>query len=236
MNSEIKNIIFDFGGTLDTDGVHWSEKFWEVYQHFQIPVEKEDFKNAFVYSERNIAGIIKPNFSLSKTYETQITYQLKYFESMELLSEIYFVIVENMSRYCMHTVLDNVEISKLTLALLDVDYKLGLVSNYYGNVETVLKEIDLRKYFKIVIDSTLVGVRKPNKKIFQLALNQLKANAEETIVVGDSYENDIVPAKLLGCKTIWLKGNGWSEVDDTSSADFTIESLKQLPDVVKNIK
>jgi len=231
MNSEIKNIIFDYGGTLDTDGIHWSEKFWEVYQHFQISVEKEDFRNAFVFSERNIADVIKPNFSLSKTYETQITYQLKYFKSMELLSEIYFVIVENMSRYCMDTVLDNVEISKLTLALLDSEYKLGLVSNYYGNVETVLKEIDLRKYFKGVIDSALVGVRKPNKKIFQLALYQLDAKADETLVVGDSYENDIIPAKQLGCTTVWLNGKGWNTPSDTSSADIIIKSIKELPNI-----
>lgn len=233
MNKKIKNIVFDFGGTLDTDGVHWSEKFWEVYQHFQIPVEKEDFRNAFVYSERNIADVIKPYFSLSKTYETQITYQLKYFENMQLLSEIYFLIVENISRYCMKTVLDNIEITKLTLALLDSEYRLGLVSNYYGNVETVLKEIDLRKYFKVVIDSTLVGVRKPNKKIFQLALYRLEANAKETMVVGDSYENDIVPAKQLGCTTVWLKGKSWKEPSDTSSADIIIKSLKELPNILK---
>ncbi len=233
MNKKIKNIIFDYGGTLDTDGIHWSEKFWKVYQHFQIPVEKEDFRNAFVYSERNIADVIKPYFSLSKTYETQITYQLKYFENMQLLSEIYFLIVENISRYCMKTVLDNIEITKLTLALLDSEYRLGLVSNYYGNVETVLKEIDLRKYFKVVIDSTLVGVRKPNKKIFQLALYRLEANAKETMVVGDSYENDIVPAKQLGCTTVWLKGKSWKEPSDTSSADIIIKSLKELPNILK---
>lgn len=233
MNKKIKNIIFDYGGTLDTDGIHWSEKFWEVYQHFQIPVEKEDFRNAFIYSERNIADVIKPYFSLSKTYETQITYQLKYFENMQLLSEIYFLIVENISRYCLKTVLDNIEITKLTLALLDNEYRLGIVSNYYGNVETVLKEIDLRKYFKVAIDSRLVGVRKPDKKIFQLALYRLRANAKETMVVGDSYENDILPAKQLGCTTVWLNGKSWNEQSDTSSADIIINSLKELPNILK---
>lgn len=233
MNRKIKNIIFDYGGTLDTDGIHWSEKFWEVYQHFQIPVEKEDFRNAFIYSERNIADVIKPYFSLNKTYETQITYQLKYFENMQLLSEIYFLIVENISRYCLKTVLDNIEITKLTLALLDNEYRLGLVSNYYGNVETVLKEIDLRKYFKVAIDSTLVGVRKPDKKIFQLALYRLGANAKETMVVGDSYENDILPAKQLGCTTVWLNGKSWNGQSDTSSADIIINSLKELPNILK---
>lgn len=234
MNKKIKNIILDYGGTLDTDGIHWSEKFWEAYQHYQIPVEKEDFKNAFIYSERNIVDVIKPNYNLIKTYETQITYQLKYFINMQLLSEMYYLIVKSISRYCMQTVLDNIEISKLTLALLDSDYKLGLVSNYYGNVETVLKENDLRKYFKVVIDSTLVGLRKPDKKIFQHALSRLGADAKETMVVGDSYENDIVPAKQLGCTAVWIKGKSWNEPSDTSSADIIIKSIKELPNILKN--
>lgn len=235
MNSEIKNIIFDYGGTLDTDGIHWCEKFWEVYQHFHLPVEKEDFRKAYVYSERYIPNVIKKDYGLERTYKTQIYYQFKYLESNNLLSGFSYMILDELVKYLINQVKNNIEITKLTLAKLEQDYTLGLISNYYGNIDKVLEELDLRKYFKAVIDSEIVGVRKPNKEIFEIALNKLDIKADETAMVGDSYGNDIVPAKLLGCKTIWLKGKGWSEVDDTSSADFTIESLNQLPDVIKNI-
>ena len=47
----MKAILFDFGGTIDTDGVHWSEKFWEYYERFKLPVEKKDFERAFKFSE-----------------------------------------------------------------------------------------------------------------------------------------------------------------------------------------
>jgi putative hydrolase of the HAD superfamily len=50
----------------------------------------------------------------------------------------------------------------------------------------------------------------------------------ETAVAGDSYGNDIVPAKELGCSTIWLKGKGWNEPENTGSADFIITSLIQI--------
>lgn len=236
MNSEIKNIIFDYGGTLDTHGIHWSEKFWEVYQHFNLPVEREVFRKAYVYSERYIPNIIKKDFGLERTYKTQIYYQFKYLESNNLLSGFSYMILDVLANHLVNQVKSNIEITKLTLAKLEQDYTLGLISNYYGNVDKVLEELDLRKYFKAIIDSAVVGVRKPNKEIFQIAFNKLDSKAEETSMVGDSYGNDIAPAKLLGCKTIWLKGKGWSKVEDTSSADFIIESFKQLPDLIKNIE
>lgn len=235
MNIEIKNIIFDYGGTLDTHGVHWSEKFWEVYQHFHLPVEKEDFRKAYVYSERYIPNVIKKDYGLERTYKTQIYYQFNYLESNNLLSGFSYMILDELVKYLISQVKNNIEITKLTLAILEQDHTLGLISNYYGNINKVLEDLDLMKYFKAVIDSTVVGVRKPNEEIFKMALNKIDIQANETAMVGDSYGNDIVPAKLLGCKTIWLKGKGWSAVKDTSSADFIIESLKQLPDLIKTL-
>lgn len=236
MKKEIKNIIFDYGGTLDTHGIHWSEMFWEAYQYFHLPVDKENFRKAFVYSERYIPNVIKHDFGLEKTYKTQIYYQFKYLESNNLLSGFSYLIHDKMVSHLVRQVKKNIEITKLTLEILEKDYTLGLISNYYGNVEKVLEELHILKHFKEVIDSTIVGVRKPHNEIFEIALNKLGAKANETIMVGDSYVNDITPAKLLGCKTIWLKGKGWSEVEDTSNADFIIQSLEQLQGVIKNIK
>lgn len=235
MKNKIKNIIFDYGGTLDTHGIHWSEMFWEAYQHFHLPVDKDNFKKAFVYSERYIPNVIKKDFGLEKTYKTQIYYQFKYLESNSLLSGFSYVILEKIVGYLISQIKNNIEITKLTLGILEQDYTLGLISNYYGNVEKVLEELDLLKYFKEVIDSTIVGVRKPNKEIFEIMLNKLGANPIESVMVGDSYGNDITPAKLLGCKTIWLENKGWGEVEDTSNADYIIKSLKQLPGVIKKI-
>lgn len=236
MKKKIKNIIFDYGGTLDTHGIHWSEMFWEAYQYFHLPVDKENFRKAFVYSERYIPNVIKQDFGLEKTYKTQIYYQFKYLESNNLLSGFSYLIHDKMVSHLVRQVKKNIEITKLTLEILEQDYTLGLISNYYGNVEKVLEELHILKHFKEVIDSIIVGVRKPHNEIFEIALNKLGAKANETIMVGDSYGNDITPAKLLGCKTIWLKGKGWSEVEDTSNADFIIQSLEQLPGVIKNIK
>jgi putative hydrolase of the HAD superfamily len=227
-----KALLIDYGGTLDTDGVHWSEFFWNAYQHFHIPVTKKNFKDAFVYSERKIPAVIKPNYGLEKTYGTQLNYQFEYLEKENLLSGFAFAIINDMSRYCLNKVLTNIETTRSILSLLEREYKLGIISNYYGNLETVLVETSLKKYFDVIIDSTVAGIRKPDKKIFELALNKLGVEPKNTTIIGDSYKNDIVTAKELGCSTIWINVAGWDEPAEIYCADNIINSIKELNDLL----
>lgn len=52
---DIKGIIFDYGGTIDTNGDHWAEVLWDAYKKFDVPVNKEQFRNAYVLAERAMA-------------------------------------------------------------------------------------------------------------------------------------------------------------------------------------
>ena len=52
---KINTIIFDYGGTLDTDARHWAHVLFEGYRHAQIPVDEPDFRDAYVYGERALA-------------------------------------------------------------------------------------------------------------------------------------------------------------------------------------
>ncbi len=66
-------------------------------------------------------------------------------------------------------------------------------------------------------------------------ISELDIKPEEVIVVGDSYKNDITPAKLLGCKTVWLKVKGWTDTNKSENADVTIESLNELTLAINNL-
>ncbi len=229
-----KALLFDYGGTLDTNGIHWSEFFWNVYKYFELPISKRDFKKAFVYSERKIPSLIKTDFGLEKTYKTQLHYQFEYLENKNLLSGFAFAIINDMCKFCISKVLNNIETTKSILSTLKEKYKLGLISNYYGNVETVLEETDLIKYFNVIADSAIVGFRKPDKKIFELAFDKLKVEPKNITVIGDSYKNDITPAKELGCSTIWINVAGWDVPSHSDNADFTIKSIEQLTELLIN--
>ncbi|MFZ6032657.1 MULTISPECIES: HAD family hydrolase [unclassified Melioribacter] len=230
-----KALLFDFGGTLDTDGIHWSEKFFDLYNHFHIPLTKANFREAFVYSERTISNIIKPDFSLKQTLKSQIAYQLEYFKKNNLLKEDFSQNINKLTDWCYSSVIENVKITKEILNQLSNEYLLALISNYYGNIEIVLKELSIKKYFAFIVDSAVIGFRKPDPKIFQFALNELGVNPNNAVMIGDSYNNDIVPAKLIGCKTIWINNRGWNEQNENDKADFIIKSFKELPEILKTI-
>ena len=105
-----------------------------------------------------------------------------------------------------------------------------LVSNFYGNISTVLGEFGLDGLFDSIVESAVVGVRKPDHRIFTLGVEALGMEPGKVTVVGDSYDKDIVPAKRAGCHTVWMRGEGWTDTteSDTSAADAVITELKEI--------
>jgi putative hydrolase of the HAD superfamily len=82
--------------------------------------------------------------------------------------------------------------------------KLGVVSNSDGRVEQALAAAGLREYFDVVIDSALVGVEKPDPRIFHAALEALGVAPEEALYVGDLYEIDVLGARAAGMEAVLL--------------------------------
>ena len=82
--------------------------------------------------------------------------------------------------------------------------RLGIVSNSDGRVEQALAASGLRDYFDVVIDSSLVGVEKPDPAIFRAALDALDIGPEEALYVGDLYEVDVVGARAAGIEAVLL--------------------------------
>lgn len=82
--------------------------------------------------------------------------------------------------------------------------RLGVVSNSDGRCEEALVAAGLRTYFDVVIDSELVGVEKPDPRIFSAALAELGVAPGEALYVGDIYEVDVVGARRAGLEAILL--------------------------------
>ena len=75
---------------------------------------------------------------------------------------------------------------------------LGVVSNSEGTIEAMLEDVGLRPLFGAVVDSTVVGVAKPDPRIFHMALDRLGVAPSEAIMVGDSPTGDITGASSAG--------------------------------------
>lgn len=83
-------------------------------------------------------------------------------------------------------------------------FRLAVVSNSEGTVEAMLEEVGLRRHFETVLDSTVVGLVKPDPRIFKLALDRLGASPSETVMVGDSPSADVVGARGAGLRAALL--------------------------------
>jgi putative hydrolase of the HAD superfamily len=120
--------------------------------------------------------------------------------------------------------------SREVLTQLGQEHPMVLVSNFYGNISVVLQEFGLNGLFSAVIESAVVGIRKPDPRLFTLGVEALGLQPEEVTVVGDSIDKDMVPARAAGCHTVWLKGEGWTDdpVDEGQVADLVITDLRQL--------
>jgi putative hydrolase of the HAD superfamily len=106
--------------------------------------------------------------------------------------------------------------------------KLGVVSNSDGRVEQALDAAGLRQYFDVIIDSALVGMEKPDPRIFHAALNALGVKPEETLYVGDLYEIDVLGARAAGMEAVLL---GTAE----ASGDPTCRTSPSLMDLVNEL-
>ena len=90
-------------------------------------------------------------------------------------------------------------------------------------------------YFDKVVASAEVGVSKPDKAIFEIAFMVANCKPEESMMVGDRLDNDIIPAKSVGMKTVWIR-KGLSQYQDPvlgkNIADYQIDNLNELLNIL----
>ncbi|CAN5710829.1 hypothetical protein BH10BAC3_BH10BAC3_00270 [soil metagenome] len=232
----IKGILLDYGGTIDTNGMHWGEVLWNAYCRNEVPVSKQAFREAYVFGEYSLATIplVKPEHDFLTVLEIKIT---KQFESLIqhgfLVNEDYTELIKKIAVECNQVAIDSIGETSKVLAYLQNKYPLVLVSNFYGNIGAVLQTFGIKHYFKTIVESAVVGVRKPNPAIFSLGVDALQLPPDECVVIGDSYSKDIAPGSLAGCKTIWLNGTGWGDdPNDVSKAGTIIENFNELIEIL----
>ena len=216
-----KGYIFDYGGTLDTGGCHWGKVLWHGWQRAGVPVTEVQFREAYVHAERTLGKnpIIQPDYTFYKTLETKVRLELDYLGLDGYVSAIVNGIYEETRHHTAH--------SREVLQQLQVP--MVLVSNFYGNISTVLREFGFDELFQAIVESAVVGVRKPDPRIFTLGVKALGMQPSEVVVVGDSMDKDIIPAHKAGCQTVWVRGEQWTDDPiDEHTADRVIDDLSEL--------
>ena len=117
------------------------------------------------------------------------------------------------------------------LAKLHEKYKLGIIANQTLGTQERIDKWGIGQYFDVVMASAEAGCAKPDPGIFTMALEKANCDPAEAIMIGDRLDNDIVPAKKLGMKTIWVR-QGYAVyqcIDDESKRpDYVIDNIDEL--------
>lgn len=232
----IKGIIFDYGGTIDNCGDHWAVIIREAYS--TLPIEKlplDTFCKAYVFAERELARVrhILPEHNFRDMMQIKARLELEELQRLGVpvadadLPRYAAAIADYTDAHARECI----EKARPTLDYLRDRYPMVLVSNFYGNIESVLKAYGLDGYFKTIVESAVVGVRKPDPAIFALGVDALGLKAEEVLVVGDSVSKDIVPARSLGCATACIYGRPWFYEKEQEIPGKRIKTLSELQEL-----
>ena len=113
--------------------------------------------------------------------------------------------------------------------LTDKGYVLHLITNGFEKTQhNKLMYAGLKSFFKEVITSERSGSLKPNKEIFEFALQRCGAKEKESIMIGDSIEVDIVGAMNAGLDQVYVNHLG---IEPEIRPTYTVTSLKELENI-----
>ncbi|MCP4754911.1 MAG: HAD family hydrolase [Proteobacteria bacterium] len=226
---DIKAILFDFGGTLDSDGIDW---FPRIYGGVLKQVQELDFE-VFQICARQAADELSRDEGTGRLNMDQTVFRLCEVIHNELRTADPEYGEWNHREVAEEFVADAhdcLERNQEVLRKLNRKYRLGCISNNWGNVAGWCRQYQLDSYFETMIDSALVGSVKPDRIIFQTALNEMGLSPRECIYVGDNYSCDVLGAHAVGMKPIWIT-NGDSTLPESNSLDpLRISKLSDLLD------
>ncbi len=238
--TRIRIVLFDLGYTLLYFDGDWSsvflqaqERVWQSLSRAGLPLEKAIFLRrlqgalAAYYAEREVAFVEYTTAHVLRTL---------------LAEEGFRDIPEATLQAALTAMYATTQVHWLpdphahaTLAQLRSDgYHLGIISNaaHDDDVQTLVERHNLRSYFDLVLTSAAAGIRKPNPRIFQLALSHWEAAPQDAIMVGDTLGADILGAHNAGMQAVWI--TRYTKVSAADLAkdfqpDYQIASLEALP-------
>ena len=120
------------------------------------------------------------------------------------------------------------------LRTLSRRYELGVIANQTDGLRERLDRFGILSYFTHIVSSWDVGAMKPQRRIFEIALQKASCRPEEAAMIGDRLDNDIAPAKALGMKTVWVRqgfGGLQEPIGDADTPDHTVSRLDELLDL-----
>ena len=204
----IKHIFFDLDHTLWDFESNSENTFKYIFDKNSIEVSYHEFSEIYkiinekywkLYREDKVT---KSELRYSRLRDSFVELKYEIDDSLiDILSEEYILNLANYNALFVG--------AKEILEYLKPKYKIHIITNGFEEVQyRKLKNSFILTYFTEIISSEKAGVKKPNPKIFNYALEMSNAKPEESIMIGDNFEADILGAKKVGMHTIFCEFNG----------------------------
>ena len=242
---DILALIFDFGGTLDGNGIHWLERAYQFIQERHPEITREAFDKADKATITEFAlgdtshkwnyqdGSMLPVGAVASEYAARCNLR----ETTEAIADGIYQRLglsekmkdEYVEWFCTGAA-ESLEKNRRWLETLHGTYQLAVISNNFGNTRGWCDEYGLTPLLGAIIDSTVLGIAKPDARIFEAALSELGVTPAEAIYVGDSYTADMIGGKNAGMWTAWLVGDQDKACPDPTMVDVQLSHLHELTD------
>jgi len=232
----IETVLLDFGGTLDSDGVAWKERFRALYRAEGLDMSAESFAPAFYAADDALVGALPTTAGLEETVDaltTNLEAELARRGGAKGKRGIDGARGRRVASRFLCEMSATFARNRPVLVALGERYRLGVVSNFYGNLEAACESSGLAPLFGVMTDSQRVGAEKPDPAIFHAALAALQATPETAVMVGDSLRRDCEGARRAGMGFIWIAPEAVQAMERQNAADrLVLAAVTQLPNLV----
>ncbi|WP_339889333.1 YjjG family noncanonical pyrimidine nucleotidase [uncultured Flavobacterium sp.] len=222
-----KHLFFDLDHTLWDFDKNSGFAFDAIFKNQGFDISLQEFLNIYIPRNQYYWKLYQVN---------QISHQdLRYYRLKDVFDALHFEVSDEI----IHQLSDDYikylpEYNHLfdgAIELLDYlkpNYQLHIITNGFSEVQDKkLHNSNIGHYFETITNSELAGQKKPNPIIFDYALAIAKASKEESIMIGDSFEADILGALDFGIDAIFFNENKTEIKHDVYQVNHLLE-LKNI--------
>src|SRR2546428_2819226 len=220
--SGISQVLFDCGGPIDADGLAGRERVYRLCGDEGVGVERNRFAPLSHAPDDALVGTTPPTTSFDATVARLVA------AVAEALGLADRGMAARVARRFVDDALGHLGDNAPLLARLARRARLGIVSNFYGNLARVCEDARIRPLFSVLVDSAQVGCAKPEPRIFLHALEALGLAPADATFVGDSLLRDMAGARAVGMRHIWLVGAAAPAGDPCRRGGRAIHSMNDV--------
>jgi putative hydrolase of the HAD superfamily len=209
-----KHLFFDLDHTLWDFDKNSAFAFDAIFKERGFAISLQDFLNIYIPRNQHYWKLYQVN---------QISHEeLRYFRLKDVFDALKFevsdAIIHQLSEDYINYLPEYNHLFDGAIEILDYlkpNYKLHIITNGFASVQTKkLHNSKIGHYFDTITNSEMAGVKKPHPTIFDFALSLANALKEESLMIGDSYEADIIGAQEAGIEAIFFNEQNF-EVDNS---------------------